>query len=415
MKIGFNYELLPSNNNNTSTTTITTAATRPILSVSEVRHGIYFNGNFKVIKIVTNQSDNSEIDHQNQNQNQFSMLICDYTENPFLSCNPETIGLPSHLNQCLLPVTLWDNFADEARRINLKAGDFVYLDNLLGRQIRHQTGEVNIVAVLHGDPKVKQIEKFIRIQRENKKIESQAIRLEQLKKSMESEKEIIEAINPIVKDQVIETKVNKGERLKQKKRTFAVSVKTEKKNNQSNQNIRNFKFITTKISGDSLAISTILSIRSYPTDNAKFCVKARIVSLIPELFYDMVRYICEFCQFSTILSNFLETNSCSNCKVTCETGNPKFIWVFAMVIEDETGDIPMILAEEDAEEFLGFSAFDLTAPENSAQLTHAMSVFEQLSLHSNQSEHLFCIKSYRVDNENGVSHLRYRIFNTKMF
>ena len=405
MKIGFNYELLPSNNNNpniSTTAAAVAAVTRPVLSVSEVRHGIYFNGIFKVIKIITNQSENSQI--QNQNQNQFSMLICDYTENPFLSCNPEIIGLPSHLNQCLLPVTLWDNFADEARRINLKAGDFVYLDNLLGRQIRHQTGEVNIVAVLHGDPRVKQIEKFIRIHRESKKIESQAIRLEQLKKSMEHEKEIIAAINPIVKDQVI---VNKGERLKQAKRTFAASAKTN--------NHRNFKFNTTKISGDSLAISTILSIRSYPTDNAKFCVKARIVSLIPELFYDMVRYICEFCQFSTILANYLETNSCSNCKVTCETGNPKFIWVFAVVIEDETGDIPLILADEDAEEFLGFPAFDLTAPENSTQLAHAMSVFEQLSLHSNQSEHLFCIKSYRVDNDNGVSHLRYRIFNTKMF
>ena len=106
--------------------TVRTSSLRPTLTVSEVRHGVFFNGTFKIMKI-------SETDQSSQ----LSLLICDYTENPFLTATPELLGLPPYLNNCLLPLTLWDNFAEEARRLNLKPGDYVYFDNLLGRQVIH--------------------------------------------------------------------------------------------------------------------------------------------------------------------------------------------------------------------------------------------------------------------------------------
>ena len=230
---------------------------RSALTVSEVRHGTYFNGIFKVMKI-----------SKSSVENQFSLLVCDYTESPFLSSNPELLDLPSYLNQCLLPVTLWDNFAEEAKRLNLKAGCYVYFDNLLGRQIRHEDGTVNVVAVLHGDPKASFLENYIKIQKESKKIESQAIRLEQLKKSLESEQQIIEAVNPKQEQEPPKALPVIVSKKQQTKRTF--SIKTEQ------TSVR--KFTTTSISGDSFAVTTILSVRSFPSDNAKFCVKAKILA-----------------------------------------------------------------------------------------------------------------------------------------
>lgn len=399
----------------------TILAGRPTMAVSEVRQGIYFNGTFKVMKISERQPSDE--------LNQFSFLVCDYTENPFLSADPTAVGLPAHLNQCLLPVTLWDNFAETAKKLNLKAGDFVYLDNLLGRQVRHNDGTCNIVAVLHGDPKAKYPENFVKIQKENRKIESQAVRLAQLKKLLESENQILEAVvkvkeEPKVK---IETAASSAVKTKkqQMKRTFAIkseSVKdniisttaTKSINITTNANSSNSRTsITTTIGGDSFAITTILSVRSFPSDNAKFCVKTKITVFSPQNFYDMVRFYCKKCEGTTELARFNESNGiCSHCK-TVTRKDPEFIWVFCMVIEDPTGDLAVIVADQDATDFLGIPAFNLTAPENDPRLKQVISIFEQL-LNSNQSELLFCIKSYRVESDEGISHLRYRLFNTKL-
>lgn len=391
-------------------------ALRPTMTVSEVRHGIYFNGTFKVMKISDSSGD----------MNQFSLIVCDYTENPYLSAEPDSIGLPAHLNNCLLPVTIWDNFAEETRRLNLKAGDFVYFDNLLGRQVRHDNGMCNIVAVLHGDPKAKSMDTFIKVLKENKKIESQAVRLEQLKKTMESESKILEAVAPKIKEipKVLPqptsvTTAAAAETVKSKKqqtkRTFA--IKTPAPTSAQPASISSlavpFKFSTTSVGGDSYAVTTILSVRSYPSDNAKFCVKARIVSLSPSNFYEMVRYVCDNCNRTTDIASFNETKTCSHCESVSETQNQKFIWVFCMFIEDATGDLATIVADEDAQNLLGCAAFNLYAPENETQLKQVISIFEQI-LADNDSEHLFCIKSYRVNNENGLSNMRYRLFNTKL-
>lgn len=387
---------------------------RPTMTVSEVRHGIYFNGTFKIMKV--SESSGSDM-------NQLSLIVCDYTENPYLSADPQSIGLPAYLNNSLLPVTLWDNFAEEARRLNLKSGDFVYFDNLLGRQVRHENGLCNVVAVLHGDPKVKVLENFIKAVKENKKIDSQAVRLAQLKKTMESEDQIIEAVAPKIKEapsklapQLVTT-VSEQVKIKkqQTKRTF--SIKTTESSPLSSEPPETIssssKFSTTSVGGDSYAVTTILSVRSYPSDHAKFCVKARIVSLGPSNFYEMVRYVCDKCDGTTDIMRFNETKTCSHCHVANQSQNLKFIWVFCMIIEDATGDLAIIVADEDARSFLGCSAFNLSSPENETKLKQVISIFEQL-LSDNESEHLFCIKTYRVDNDDGISNMRYRLFNTKM-
>jgi hypothetical protein len=354
-----------------------------------------------------------KVSRNDNDANQFSLLVSDFTENPFLSADPETIGLPSHLSQCLLPVTLWDNFASEARRLDIKAGDFVVFDNLLGRSIQHSNGETNLVAVLHGDPHTKAVDKFLRIQKENKKIDAQEVRLAQLKASLRSEDQIIEAIKPKV-----DVSSDSVSAKKQKtKRTFAVKTEPEGEHYMKFPPFevpqRDKEFTTTRVSGDSLAITTVLSVRSFHEDNSKFCVKARIASLTPSSFWDMARFLCEFCHCTTDLLQFSESMTCSHCKTLCRK-NPKYVWVFCMVIEDATGDLAIICADEDAEAFLGCPAFNLMEFENEPWLKHVMSTFERL-LQPDQSEHLFCIKSYRVENEDGTSSLRYRLFNTKMF
>lgn len=381
------------------------------MTVSEVRNGIFFNGTFKVMKLSEKNS---------EELNQFSFLACDYTENPFLSADPTAINLPAHLNQCLLPVTLWDNFADTARKLNLKAGDFVYLENLLGRQVRHDDGTCNIVAVLHGDPKTTYPENFVKIQKENRKIESQATRLAQLKKLIESENQILEAVVKVKEEPEVKSKSEPVSLVRvkkqQTKRTFAIKSNDNLGSNTlttAGTSSSTNTSITTSIGNESLAITTILSVRSFPSDNAKFCVKSKITVFSPQNFYDMVRFYCTKCEGTTDLARFNETfGTCSHCK-TVTRRDPKFIWVFCMVIEDPTGDLAVIIADEDANEFLGISAFNLTAPENESRLKQVISIFEQL-LNSNQSELLFCIKSYRVDSDDGISHLRYRLFNTKL-
>lgn len=382
---------------------------RPAMTVSEVRHGIYFNGTFKVMKVSDSSGDE---------MNQFSLIVCDFTENPYLSADPQSIGLPAYLNNSLLPVTLWDNFAEEARRINLKAGDFVYFDNLVGRQVRHENGLCNVVAVLHGDPKVKVLENFIKVVKENKKIDSQAVRLAQLKKTMESEDQILEAVAPKIKEALPQTTATVSEQAKikkqQTKRTFAIKTNESSPLSSEPETISSSsKFSTTSVGGDSYAVTTILSVRSYPSDNAKFCVKARIVSLGPSNFYEMVRYVCDKCDGTTDIMRFNETKTCSNCRAVNQSQNLKFIWVFCMIIEDATGDLAIIVADEDARNFLGCAAFNLSSPENETKLKQVISIFEQL-LSDNESEHLFCIKTYRVDNEDGISNMRYRLFNTKL-
>lgn len=386
---------------------------RPTMTVSEVRHGIYFNGTFKIMKVSDYSGD----------LNQFSFLVCDYTENPYLTSDPQSIGLPDYLNNSLLPITLWDNFAEEARRLNLKAGDFVYLDNLLGRQVRHENGVCNVVAVLHGDPKVKVLENFIKLVKENKKIDSQAIRLAQLKKTMESENQILEAVAPKIKEEpqlpaaqplpksILAVTEQAKIKKQQTKRTFAIKAPEP---SLLSSEPEPSKFSTTSVGGDSYAVTTILSVRSYPSDNAKFCVKARIVSLSPSNFYEMVRYVCDKCEGTTDLLRFHETQTCSHCQAAVnQSQNIKFIWVFCMIIEDATGDLAIIVADEDARHFLGCAAFNLSSPENESKLKQVISIFEHL-LSDNESEHLFCIKSYRVDNEDGISNMRYRLFNTRL-
>lgn len=378
---------------------------RPTLSVEEVRHGIYFNGIFKIMKI----------SEPIEPQNQFSLLICDYTENPFLKCDPEVLGLPSHLGGCLLPVTLWDNFAEEAKELKLKAGDYVYFDNLLGRQVIHSNGIVNVVAVMHGDPKAKLTDKFIKlVQTESKKIESQATRLAQLKQTIiESEDQIIEAAKPKIKEEplIIQKQPQKQEppgksRKQQTKRTFAIKSKPEI--------VESSKITTTSVGSDSYALTTILSVRSFPADHAKFCVKTRIVSIGPNSLYEMVRYRCNLCSCTTNLAAFMETYTCSSCQMECSSSEqPKFIWIFTILIEDATGDLVIIAADDDAAEFLKCPAFNLCDPNEADKLKQVTSIVEQL-LNADKSEHLLCIKSYRIENDDGISHLRYRLFNTKL-
>ena len=107
------------------------------------------------------------------------------------------------------------------------------------------------------------------------------------------------------------------------------------------------KIITTSVGSDSYAITTILSVRSFPADHAKFCVKARIAQIGTLSFYEMVRYLCNNCNCTTDLTNFVETSTCSNCQKNVPRLN-RNSFGFTLLIEDATGDLAVIVADEDA-------------------------------------------------------------------
>lgn len=324
-----------------------------------------------------------------------------------LACSgtPEAADFPSHLRQCLLYTTLWDSFAAEARRLRIQAGNYVYLNNLVGRPITNDNGKTYITAVMHGDKAAKagdRVRIVLPTDSEAKEIEKRAIRQQQLQQFVDEREKVFE-----MAEQAHQQQEERERRARLAAETAASSVS-------------NVPFECTQIGGEGIVITNVLSVRSFPEDNAKFCVKARALSLFPGNMDNFVRFLCGDCQRSTELTVFASHRTCMHCGVPENYANGRFIWLFGIVLEDATGDLPAIVADDDAEELLGCPAALLAYPGAEATIARVHSALKKLlengrrDMSDPHRENLFCLKSYRVDTA-GVSGIRYRIFNTRMF
>jgi hypothetical protein len=416
------------------------ATKRPFVTVSEVRPRSFFKGVFKIAKFSLPSSHSGE---------QLTMLVTDFTENELLSSTPEAINLPGYLAKCLLPVTLWDNFASQAVKLSFQAGDYIYLDNLAGKMVRHDDGTANIMAVLHGAEGVDE-SYFVQLAARAgalpssnphvKRIEDQHARLRQLKEfsaagsqiaaAAEERNTVIgyEAEGAIVRVSKTEpfgkaipsspaksspTKPQQSPGTPSRARTVPVPVPVSKPD----------PFVTTRV-GDRIAITTTLAARSYPEELAKFCIKGKVVAMFPVNIYNTVRFVCGVCSASMELLDYRNGKRvCSKCQNRGHERD-RFIWVFGLVLEDPTGDLTVILADEDAEEFLGVAAADITRTENFPLLERLQRTLEELVDSRNRPvddptrEHLFCIQSYRIlgqDPQHLISGMRYRVCSTRMY
>ena len=175
---------------------------------------------------------------------------------------------------------------------------------------------------------------------------------------------------------------------------------------------------STQISHDGIEISTILSVRSFPSDHAKFCVRAQALAIgsVDDV-WSIVRVGCDHCAAYTELGLYVNAAVCGGCGHA--DGLNKWCFVFTLILDDKTADLPVIVAAEDAEHFLGFGAAEFA----SSTIEHCTSllqrVLDQLErLTDNEESMLFCLQSYRPalqdPQSNALPGMRYRLLDTRM-
>ncbi len=171
---------------------------------------------------------------------------------------------------------------------------------------------------------------------------------------------------------------------------------------------------TTFIDEVGAKISSLLEVRAYPSEHAKFSVRAHVSALLPQHSSSqrgrLVRVQCGACAAFTELGVFRGRRQCGACsgRDTCN----RWIFVFGLLLDDGECDLPVIVAAEDAEHFLGFSAAEF-AEGNEEDTLHR--VIKQIELlREDRQEHLFCLQSYRVSAEEDSTCIRYRLIQTRM-
>ena len=120
---------------------------------------------------------------------------------------------------------------------------------------------------------------------------------------------------------------------------------------------------------------------------------------------------CEACASYTELGVFKHQGKCASCPARDSCN--RWIFVFGLVLDDGECDLPVIVAAEDAEHFLGFGADEFAAAEGQEEALLERVISQVQLLQSSTAEHLFCLQSYRVG-EGGESSLRYRLLQTRM-
>lgn len=400
----------------------------PRLDIGDIKPHVFFSGVYKILHIYKPAADN-----------QRTLLICDYTENELIDIDVSRYNLPEYMTKAALPLTVWDNFAAEVDQLKIESEDFVYFDNLTTKMTRNSDGTSTLTASLHGDPNVHAGKCVRLVQRhgtksdrpEVQRIEAQRSRLVQLKEIGAAASQIADLAQQYLEPPKV---VSPGKPKTEPAAEVSSSVVKVKGPKRRKTIIPHSKAIindvplpgafgNTHVNVDGISITNILAVRSYPADVAKFCIKARVLAIFPGDVVNYVRFICGNCDASSELGKYAESGRvCCNCKSNIEHENDKFVWVFGIVIEDPTGDLPIIVAEEDAEHFLGCPAGDLTLPENGSlvnrfqkSLTDLIATAE-LPVDQPSRENLFCLKSYRVQNTaTGLSCIRYRLCNTSLY
>lgn len=353
------------------------------------------------------------------------------------------------MENAIIKVTLWDDNAAAIQRLSVRPGTILFLQNATIKIHRTDTGNSLLEAVLHGDQngsgecRVRLVEAS---DPEARRLEQRAEQLEVLvgvdaeavarlvdanagadvqKKDMPEgtahEKDTAhEKSTAHVKDTThsTPTKQPPAPTSPTKVRHLADQDKQPRVRTPVLTSApiptRLAPTYTTAISQSGIKISSILEVRSYPSEQAKFCVRARVTDVLPGDLWSWVRVQCSGCQGFTDLGAFRHTRQCAHCPAPADHCN-RWVFVFALLLDDGVSDLPVIVAAEDAEHFLGFAAGQFAAAvvqdaEALAVLLERVKQKVSRLAAATTEQHLFCLQSYRVTDEG----MRYRLIETRM-
>ncbi len=346
----------------------------------------------------------------------------------------------------MIKVTLWDENAVAIRRARPQPGNVLFLENVMAKVARHQDGSSFLEAVQHGDkdskPKVRILgDSEMPVKKLNQRAEQltslSGVDASQLAKIV-AESEITSASNS-VSTSASSTSVSNSVSTKLAN-TPAPKSPTKQSPTKSPIKYRPLpstaapsmptintapitpvlsaaqiprqmaSAYTTSIDDSGIKISSILEVRAYPSEHAKFCVRAHLSCIFPPGEWSIVRVQCTACAQFTQLDHFQQRRQCHHCSAT-DTCN-RWIFVFGLLLDDGECDLPVIVAAEDAEHFLGFSAAEFGSSEDLNGLLQRL--ITQLELLKNPAqEHLFCLQSYRAVEDESTA-IRYRLLQTRM-
>lgn len=313
--------LLNNNNNNGISTTSTSmlASSRPSLRVEDIKtQNIYFDWVAQVVKGPLEGDKNVE-----------TYILTDFTKTPFEAyCRIDSVNLPSSI---LVPVTFWDNYADEAR-LDLREGMVVRVENLRSKLVNN-----SLSFVLHGDPS--QIRKITICQEVPSDFERR--RMSYIAADPSTEQDIVDIVScekPLI---------NKDAFLSQRP-TTSYTIK-----------------LTKGLGIPSTPIKTILSVGAKELP-AKFIVSCRIKETTPSDYASFSHPKCTFCgRVTSVRYNGRDNGGdgkarCTICKRAGFTPT-SWGWMFSFLLEDSAStSLPVLFLQEDAEKFLsGLKATDL--------------------------------------------------------
>lgn len=323
------------------------------------------------------------------------------------------------VKQSLLKVTMWDEHAMDAQKLKIGEGSHVMLTNVIAKMYRNTTtGYSTVEAILHGNQLGHQTSGAVKILRDSEPIVKQIRNQESGFQTLQAVKEesIIEAIEMEKASQktAIETVHTNTSPTKSptkspsKSPTKSASLAKIGSPDQSRKKIPKLDVsVRTVIDESKVLLSTLLAVRAFPADHGKFGVRARCVDVFPLDAWSYIRVQCSVCNGYTEMGLLRHVHQCAECGADGAFAS-RYIFVFGLMLDDGTSDLPVIVAEEDAEHFLGIRV------EPSEACLREIS-FRLVSLMNDTSiSHLFCLQSYRVSIGSNESALRYRLLRTRL-
>lgn len=313
------------------------------------------------------------------------------------------------VKQSLLKVTLWDEHAMDAQKLKIGEGSHVMLTNVIAKMYRNTTtGYSTLEATLHGNQNGQQTG-AVKILRDSEPIVKQIRNQESGFHDLQNIKEesIIEAIEKEKTQQITLQKTPTKSPMKSPAKSASLAKIGSP--DQSRKKIPKLDVsVRTVIDESKVLLSTLLAVRAFPADHGKFCVRARCVDVFPLDAWSYIRAQCGSCNGYTELGLLRHFHQCAECGAEGAFAS-RYIFVFGLMLDDGTSDLPVIVAEEDAEHFLGIRV------EPSEACLQEIS-FRLVSLMNDTSiSHLFCLQSYRVSiSGSNESALRYRLLRTRL-
>ncbi|EFA83621.1 hypothetical protein PPL_02687 [Heterostelium album PN500] len=155
-------------------------------------------------------------------------------------------------------------------------------------------------------------------------------------------------------------------------------------------------------------INDIKSLDAHVPKKYKIC--AKLIQHIPMNIMNMTRPSCKACKsvFQFNIADFYMDSfqKCVNCAQENTIG---YIYLLKFILEDDTGDIPVILYGEEAEKFFGLQAVNFYDEKD-----FLLRVENDIKRLKEGKEFYCCIKSYYVQDKVAPENIRYQIFDTKI-